>query len=108
MKNYLLFLSIALNACVLNTETSNVSNSEEDYASDSSYLEQLPSEGTEPKYCLGDTKKYNLPNGDEVVINLPGWCQEFYLYTGYPNPVKEYNNPYTTEQEINQKEIINE
>lgn len=97
MKNLILgaVALIALSGCVVDTEET----ISDDTTQESSSSPQYPggsSGGPHWGACQGYVEVVLTPDGEEVAFLLPAFCNPFYIYMGYPNPVDTNpidNNP---------------
>jgi len=101
MKNLILGAAalLALSGCLVEAEET----VNDDVAQESSNSPQYPGGSGGPHWgaCQGYVEVFLTPDGEEIAFVLPAFCNPFYIYMGYPNPVDTNpvdNNPY--EQEI--------
>jgi hypothetical protein len=107
MKNLILGAAalIAVSGCAVEAEE--IVN--DDVTQESSESPQYPgsSGGNHWPACQGYVEVVMTPDGEEVAFMLPAFCNPFYIYMGYPNPVDANpvdDNPF--EQEIGLPEEV--
>lgn len=99
MKNIFTFLVVLMCAtgCAVDTGEESTEYYEDVADEDGSAMAGYPGSGSGyGSPCPSDVFEFELPDGTLYQMVVPGLCNPFYIYTGYPpplNPVEELEDP---------------
>jgi hypothetical protein len=97
---------LAVSGCIVDTEETASDDVTQESSDSPQYLGGHG--GNHWPACQGHVEVVLTPDGEEVAFMLPAFCNPFYIYKGYPNPVDTNpvdNNPFEQEIGFPEKEI---